>query len=184
MLQRPAAYEGKEPYIFISYAHKDSHLVFPVLEELDRRGYRVWYDDGIAPGSEWPENIAQHLDGCSLTMAFISPNSIASANCRREVTFALSKRKPFLGILLQPTEMSLGMEMQLSAQQCIMKYTYPSEEDFFRKVCACPDMQPCLGEPKAVPVTAAPVAPAAAPVKAMPQTPKEKKPLDKKLIRK
>lgn len=175
-------YEGKKPYIFISYAHKDSHLVFPVLEELDRRGYRVWYDDGIAPGSEWPENIAQHLDGCSLTMAFISPNSIASANCRREVTFALSKRKPFLGILLQPTEMSLGMEMQLSAQQCIMKYTYPSEEDFFRKVCACPDMQPCLGEPKAVPVAAAPVAPAAAPVKAMPQTPKEKKPLDKKLI--
>ena len=45
-------YEGKEPYIFISYAHKDSDRVFPILEELDRRGYRVWYDDGIAPGSE------------------------------------------------------------------------------------------------------------------------------------
>ncbi len=178
-------YEGKKPYIFISYAHKDSHLVFPILEELDRRGYRVWYDDGIAPGSEWPENIAQHLDGCSLALAFISPNSIASVNCRREVTFALSKRKPFLGIMLQATEMSLGMEMQLSAQQCIMKYTYTSDEDFFRKVCSCPDLEPCLGQPKAVVVpTQQPVAPAAAAaeIAAAPKPETERKPVDKKLI--
>lgn len=174
-------YEGKKPYIFVSYAHKDSHLVFPILEELDRQGYRVWYDDGIAPGSEWPENIAQHLDGCSVTLAFISPNSIASANCRREVTFALSKHKPFLGIVLEPTEMSLGMEMQLSAQQCIMKYTYTSDADFFRKVCSCPDLLPCLGEPKAAPATSTepvkPVTPAP-----FPKVQQEKKPLDKKLI--
>lgn len=180
-------YEGKKPYIFVSYAHKDSPLVFPILEELDRRGYRVWYDDGIVPGSEWPENIAQHLDGCSLTLAFISPNSIASANCRREVTFALSKRKAFLGIVLQPTEMSLGMEMQLSAQQCIMKYTYASEEGFYQKLCSCPDLEPCLGQPKpmsvAVPTPAepAPVVPPA-PVAAPKQPKKEAKPLDKKWI--
>ncbi len=178
-------YEGKKPYIFVSYAHKDSDRVFPILEELNRRGYRVWYDDGIAPGSEWPENIAQHLDGCSLTLAFISPSSIASANCRREVTFALSKRKPFLGILLQPTEMSLGMEMQLSAQQCIMKYTYATEEAFYEKVCSCPDLAPCLGQPvpaaKPAPAPAEPAKPAPAPVpKPQPQQPG--KPLDKKLI--
>ena len=176
-------YEGHKPYIFISYAHKDARLVFPILEELDRRGYRVWYDDGIAPGSEWPENIAQHLDGCSLTLAFISPNSIASANCRREVTFALSKRKNFLGIVLEPTEMSLGMEMQLSAQQCIMKYTYSTEADFFRKVCSCPDMEPCLGTPKTAAVEAPP-APAEPVRRAVPepQPHKERKPVNKKLI--
>lgn len=177
-------YEGNKPYIFISYAHKDSNRVFPILEELDRRGYRIWYDDGIAPGSEWPENIAQHLDGCSLTLAFISPASIASANCRREVTFALSKRKPFLGILLEPTEMSLGMELQLSAQQCIMKYTYPDEAAFFSKICSCPDLQPCLGQPK---VTAQPApVPASAPVLAPASAPtpvsKERKPMNKKLF--
>lgn len=181
-------YEGKKPYIFVSYAHKDSNRVFPILEELDRRGYRVWYDDGIAPGSEWPENIAQHLDGCSLTLAFVSPSSIASPNCRREVTFALAKHKPFLGILLEPTEMSLGMEMQLSAQQCIMKYTYQDDEAFFAKVCSCPDLQPCLGQPKPAPqpapapaAVAAPV-PAPAPAPKPVAVPKEKKPLDKKLL--
>ena len=176
----PKAYEGNEPYIFISYAHKDSKRVYPILEELNRRGYRVWYDDGIAPGSEWPENIAQHLSGCSLTLAFISPSSIASDNCRREVTFALSKRKPFLGILLEPTEMSLGMEMQLSAQQCIMKYSYTTEESFYNKVCSCPDLQPCLEAPaQKEPPVAAPVQPVPAPA---PQPKQPAKPLDKKMI--
>lgn len=185
-------YEGTQPYIFVSYAHRDSEQVYPVLEELSRRGYRLWYDDGIAPGSEWPENIAQHLNGCALTLAFVSPNSIASANCRREITFALSKQKPFLAILLQPTEMSPGMEMQLSAQQCIMKYSYTDEESFFRKICSCPDLEPCLAPPVPVvngdaPAPAAPApksvpAPAPEPAPApAPQEPrkksKEKQPL-------
>lgn len=173
-------YEGNKPYIFISYAHKDSHVVFPILEELDRRGYRIWYDDGIAPGSEWPENIAQHLSGCSLTMAFVSPNSIASDNCRREVTFALSKRKPFLGIILEPTEMSLGMEMQLSAQQCIMKYTYDSDAAFYQKVCSCSDMECCWEKPSApsaaVPQPAPKPAPQPAP-KVAPAPKPEKAPI-------
>ena len=134
------AYEGKEPYIFISYAHKDSARVLPILAQLQSRGYRVWYDEGIAPGSEWPENIAQHLNDCAVTVAFVSNNSMASPNCRREITYALSKKKPFLGIFLEQAEMSPGMELQMSAQQCVMKYSYRSEDMFYDKVCSCPDL--------------------------------------------
>ena len=74
------SYEGREPYIFVSYAHKDSDKVVKIIEKLVEEGYRVWYDDGIAPGSEWPENIAQHLDGCAVFMAFISNNSNIFSN--------------------------------------------------------------------------------------------------------
>lgn len=144
------AYEGTEPYIFISYAHKDSETVLPILDALAEKGYRVWYDDGIAPGSEWPEYIAQHLTGSQVVMAFISPNSIASPNCRREVTFALSKNKRFLGVILEPTQMSAGMEMQLSAQQCVMRYnfTVPGTNEidnarFFEKLFATEEIQDC-----------------------------------------
>ncbi|MBP3700547.1 MAG: TIR domain-containing protein [Lachnospiraceae bacterium] len=145
---RITPYEGNQPYIFISYAHKDSKIVYPILEELERRGYRIWYDDGIAPGSEWPENIARHLGDCALALAFISPNSIASDNCRREVTFALSKKKAFLAIMLQETKMSPGMELQLSAQQCIMKYGYDTDEAFYKKVCSSPDVERCRLHPE------------------------------------
>lgn len=136
-------YEGNKPYIFISYAHKDSDRVYPILDELADRGYRIWYDDGIALGSEWPEYIAEHLNGSDVVMAFITPNSIASANCRREVTFALSKKKEFLAVMLEETEMSLGMEMQLSAQQCVLKYNYKTDAEFYDKLCNDPDLAVC-----------------------------------------
>lgn len=41
------AYEGDEKFIFISYAHKDSETVYPIIEKLNADGYRVWFDDGI-----------------------------------------------------------------------------------------------------------------------------------------
>ena len=156
---KPIAYEGKEPYIFISYAHKDSERVFQVLDELDKKGYRIWYDDGIAPGSEWPEDIARHLDGAQMVIAFITANSMASINCRREINFALSKEKHFLSILLERTDMPLGMEMQLSAQQSILRYNYTTWEAFIDKILKCPDIVPCKRpEPKPVePVVQQPV---------------------------
>ena len=69
----PEPYEGQEAYIFISYAHRDREQVFQVLNALQERGYRFWYDDGIAPGSEWPEDIGRHLDGAAMVIAFVTP---------------------------------------------------------------------------------------------------------------
>ena len=136
-------YEGDEDYIFISYAHKDAAEVLPIMEKLHDEGYRIWYDDGIAPGSEWPEYIAEHLNACSVMLAMISEASIASANCRREVTYALSKSKTFLSVVLRETQMSPGMELQLSAQQSLLKYRYADEEDFYNKLLNSSVLFPC-----------------------------------------
>ena len=43
----PKAYEGAEPYCFVSYAHINSDRVYPIVEQLMQRGIRLWYDDGI-----------------------------------------------------------------------------------------------------------------------------------------
>lgn len=150
---KPIAYEGKEPYIFISYAHRDSERVFEVLNELQDQGYRFWYDDGIAPGSEWPEDIARHLDGSAMVIAFVTPNSMKSQNCRREINFSLSREKPFLSVILEETDMPLGMQMQLSAQQSILRYNYDSWGGFINKILACPDIAPCLAPPEPQPQT-------------------------------
>lgn len=136
-------YEGDESYIFISYAHKDSKEVYPILDILADEGYRIWYDEGITPGSEWPENIAEHLIKSEVVIAFISANSIASPNCRNEVNFALAKNKQFLGIMLEHTEMSPGMELQLSSRQCIMKYNYTTDDAFYKKIYMTPDLLIC-----------------------------------------
>ena len=82
------AYEGKKPYLFVSYAHLDSAKVLPVVNKLFDKKYRVWYDEGIAPGSEWPKNIADHLSGAEAVIVFVSENSLASPNCENEVVRA------------------------------------------------------------------------------------------------
>ena len=64
-------YEGDKPFVFISYAHKDSKTVYPILERMNRDGYRIWFDDGIIPSSEWPEYIAQKIDKCAIFIFFM-----------------------------------------------------------------------------------------------------------------
>ena len=140
-------YEGNKKYIFVSYCHKDKKFVFPIIEQLVCDGYRVWYDEGIDPGSEWPEIIASHLNGCAACIAFISENSLNSHNCRREINFALLKKKPFISVVIEPVVMSLGMEMQLSATQSIFKYTLSTEEEFFKKLYDAKFLYDCLGIP-------------------------------------
>jgi|GEM_PF-1225733 len=84
------AYEGKKPYIFISYAHKDSEKVLSTVEELFQKKYRVWYDGGIPTGEVWPQYIADHLKRASCVFFFVSQNFIASENCKNEVLSAIA----------------------------------------------------------------------------------------------
>lgn len=86
--KRVPAYEGKKPYLFVSYAHRDSAAVLPAVSELFDKKYRVWYDEGIAPGSEWPKNIADHLNAADGVIVFVSENYLASPNCENEVVKA------------------------------------------------------------------------------------------------
>ncbi|MDR1369915.1 MAG: toll/interleukin-1 receptor domain-containing protein [Dysgonamonadaceae bacterium] len=128
------AYEGADEYIFISYAHKNSEKVFPIIKQLHDMGYRIWYDEGIDPGTEWPESIAEHLSKAAAVMLFITPESMDSDNVRREITFALNFRKLMLSIYLTPTEISAGMLLQLGLNQAIHYYTYETDELFFEKL--------------------------------------------------
>lgn len=36
MAQRPTAYQGRDPYVFISYAHKDADIVYPLITQLQQ----------------------------------------------------------------------------------------------------------------------------------------------------
>ena len=136
-------YEGKEKYIFISYSHSDSEIIIPILEELNSNGYRIWYDDGIEWGSEWPESVAQHLHNCEICMAFHSYSSILSPNCRQEINYALKKNKGILSVYLEDVELSDGMDMQLTSYQSTFLYQYDNMNQFFKKLIHTQLLQCC-----------------------------------------
>lgn len=130
-------YEGNEPYLFVSYAHANDAEVLEIISDMHRRGYRIWYDEGIEVGSEWQECIASHLAGAHLVIAFISNAYMRSDNCRREMHYALSKRIKTICVFLESTEMSPGMEMQIGNIFALMKYSM-TEEYFYDRLYSAP----------------------------------------------
>ena len=138
-MDKPKVYEGHEPYVFISYAHANAPAVMQVVEELSAQGFRIWYDEGIEVGSEWPEYIASHLAGSGLMLAFMSNAYMRSDNCRKEMHFALTKKIPVVTVFLEDTVMTPGMEMQIGSLFALMKYTM-RDEVFYEKLFSAPQL--------------------------------------------
>ena len=139
-MERPIPYRGEEAYIFVSYAHKDSRKVWPIIERLQEDGFRVWYDDGIDPGTEWDENIAAHVADCGYFIAFLSENYLASNNCKDELNFSRDQGKPQLLIYLEDVVLPQGMAMRLGRNQAIFYNRYKAEEEFFAKLYEAQDI--------------------------------------------
>lgn len=113
----PVPYRGTEPYIFISYAHRDAERVWPIVARLQLDGYRVWYDEGIDPGTEWDENIASHVTGCGYFLAFLSENYLQSDNCKDELNFARDLEKKQVLIYLEDVELPAGIALRFGRFQ-------------------------------------------------------------------
>jgi formylglycine-generating enzyme required for sulfatase activity/outer membrane protein assembly factor BamB len=119
------AYQGDEPYVFISYAHKDAAVVYEEITRLHEAGSNLWYDEGIEASNEWPEEIANAVIHCSVFLVFVSPRSTASVNCRNEINLALNENKPFLAIYLEETGLPPGLRLRMGDLQAILRYKLP-----------------------------------------------------------
>lgn len=111
------AYEGKEPYVFVSYSHADTEEVIPLIRMLKQRMCRTWYDEGLTPGESWNDSIAEHLLKCAQLIVFISPTSVVSKYVLSEINYALSKNKCIIPVILKKTDIPLGLDMMLSSIQ-------------------------------------------------------------------
>lgn len=87
-MKRFAPYEGHSPYAFISYARGDSGLMLDAMNALRGQDYRLWYDEGIPGGTDWPLYIAEHLKRSAAVIFFFSAQSFVSPNCLNEIVAA------------------------------------------------------------------------------------------------
>lgn len=140
------AYEGDNNYIFVSYAHIDAPKVLPIIDVLNERGFRVWYDAGIEAGTEWPEYIEERLKKASVILVFMTPNAIESKNCRNEINFALDLDKEILVVYLEDTTLIKGMRLQLNSTQSLFRKNHPSNETFISELLSARILQNCRGE--------------------------------------
>ena len=128
------AYKGNEPFIFVSYSHSDQLIVYKLIKQLHLDGFRIWYDEGIEPGTDWADDIATAIIDSTSILAFISPKSIALHNVRSELNFALSRKKSIVCVYLEDTELPLGLEMQLGSQIGIFYHSFNDDDKFYQRL--------------------------------------------------
>ncbi len=136
-------YESNEKYIFISYPHDDSAKVLPYIDVLKEHGFRVWYDAGIEAGTEWPEYIEEHIKKATAILVFMTPNTVASRNCRNEINFALDLEKDILIVYLEDTELLKGMRLQLNSTQSLFRKNHQTNETFVQELINARLLQAC-----------------------------------------
>ena len=106
-------------YAFICYSHQDIGIVEEEVEWLRRQGFKVWYDDNIATGHAWSEELAEAIAGATAMLYFLSTNSATSAYCMDELHFAKDRQCPVIPIEIEPVNLSPGLHLTLGTKQFI-----------------------------------------------------------------
>ena len=94
---------------FVSYRSADSKKVDPIIARLrslkDDNGepvYKVWQDkDSIPVGQDWWEAICEGILGCDVFIFMVSRESIRSAPCLAELSFAHELNLPLIPFVLE-----------------------------------------------------------------------------------
>jgi hypothetical protein len=127
------AYKGIRSYLFTSYAHHDMKTVFSIIKKLNKKRYRIWYDEGIEPGNEWPEIVGKAIVNCTQFLVLMSPHAAVSRNVRNEINLAFTEDKNILVVFLKKTKLTEGMKLQIGTVQFINKFEI-SEREFLEKI--------------------------------------------------
>ena len=113
------AYRGKDPYVFVCYAHADSERVYAEIDWLDAQGVKVWYDEGISAGKNWRAAIGDSLLGADSVLFYLSSASLVSDHCNREINLALDEAKTVIPVYLDEVELTADLKIGLSRVQAL-----------------------------------------------------------------
>ncbi|EGG16495.1 Toll-Interleukin receptor domain-containing protein [Cavenderia fasciculata] len=85
--------------IFLSYAHKDSVFVKDLRLSLEESSLRCWLDEyRLQAGCNWRSEITKGVQGSNVVLFTISPTSINSLWCRKELKMAKRLCKPVVAL--------------------------------------------------------------------------------------
>ncbi|MDE6075509.1 MAG: leucine-rich repeat protein, partial [Clostridia bacterium] len=86
----PEADISAEPFLFISYSHRDANIVISDIAELKKFGVRLWYDRSICSGEIWDKKALSVIDrpNCAGVLVYVSENAVRSESIAKELRSA------------------------------------------------------------------------------------------------
>lgn len=125
-------YQGTEPYVFVSYSHKDKEAVLKIIGDLMLCACNIWYDTGVHSGNDWNDEIAERLFNAECVLFMVTQNSVQSDYVKDELNFAKAKRKKIYPIYLEKVTLPLSLELLLGRTQAIGYSDDDVEESRFK----------------------------------------------------
>jgi len=84
--------------VFVCYARVDKPYCIRIIETL--QAHELWYDQRLYAGQDWWKEILRRLDWCDAFIYLLSPDSVASLYCRRELEIALRLKRDIIPVLI------------------------------------------------------------------------------------
>ena len=80
--------------IFISYSRNDLDIAEKIVSVLAESKLDTWIDwKSIPKGEKFEHEIYQGIEGATVFLFLISPNSVQSEWCQKEISHALQNKK-------------------------------------------------------------------------------------------
>src|SRR6266705_4317181 len=91
--------------VFISYSRKDTDFVRRLAESLKSRGREAWVDwEDIRPTEEWMQAIYSAIEGANTFVFVLTPDSVTSVVCGRELAHAAAHNKRLVPIVARDVD--------------------------------------------------------------------------------
>jgi hypothetical protein len=144
--------------VLISYNRGSLETVKALAEDVDAAGHESWFDQELTGGQRWWDSILARIRDCDILVFALTPESLESQACGREVDYALLLGKPVLPVLLSHEVNSAHLPPAI-AQIQHLDYRKQDKQAAFKLVAAlaglpaAPPLPDPLPNPPAVPIS-------------------------------
>ena len=127
------AAKEKNGYLFISYSHKDSDLIAPLIRKLKDCPLPLWYDSDLQLGRNFDEVISRMILNCGIFVLLLSDRSVESDYVGDEFAFARNNHKRIILCHLHPDiKVPEWMQLRSGRMHQLLAYDYSAEETVSR----------------------------------------------------
>ena len=124
--------QTRKTKVFISYSRRNKLFVRKLNAAMDEAGIDAWVDwEGIPLSADWMATIQAAIEGADSFVFVISPDSLKSEVCARELEIAVNANKKIVPVLYGIPEKRQKMHPKLSATNWV--YLRP-QKDHFKEV--------------------------------------------------
>ena len=135
-------YEGKSPYVFISYAQQDERIAYAVAVKMYNEGFRLW--SSAACGNPSSMRIAERLSNSSVAMVFLSKSYLKFAAGREfEPRAVMNSPKQKIVVCLDDTPM--GTEWNTVDFPAGIRYNPDVPEGLWLRINSSDALEKCRG---------------------------------------